>query len=583
MGLRGPGASRARLARETADQNKRRLPWLKKGLSRVGRIIAFLEFLPITKGKLVGKRMKLLPNQRKFIEKVYKPTGKQRVRIAIKSEPRGNGKTGLIAGLGLCHLLGPESEPRGEVYSAAIDRQQAGLIFNEMEAIILAVPEFACRVNPQRFHKRMEVLSGDGQGSVYEALSADARRAHGLAPSFWVYDELAQARDGELLENLRTAMGKRKAALGMVISTQAPTDDHPLSILIDDALAGHDDAVVVDLQSAPIDADPFSVKTIKACNPAAGVFLDLDDIVKEAEQARRIPIFAARFRNLRLNQRIDGNIDDRVITRPVWEACEAEIDVSDLKGRRCYGGLDLSGKHDLSALVLAFPDDDDGYDLLSFFWTPEGQMAVRRDRERQLFTTWIDKGFISLVPGPVIKFRYMAAQLGELMSDFDIRAIGFDRWRIDDFKVDMAEEGVDLPLEPYGQGFKDVSPAIEYFVELALSAKIRHDGNPVLTACVAGAITVKDAAGNLKLDKEKSNRASTVRIDGFQAALMAVGTAKRFIESDISVFERMAKMPAESTQSDDIDEAILADTRHPRWQEMRDRWEAKHLTTEDAY
>lgn len=530
MGLRGPGAGRAKAARERLAENERELPWQKDGLSRVERIIAFLEFLPITKGKLQGQQMKLLPKQRQFIERTYGPTGKDRVRLAIKSEPRGNGKTGLISGLGLCHLLGPESEPRGEVYSAAIDRQQAGIMFNEMEAIILAVPEFVARVNMQRFHKRMEVLNGDGAGSVYEALSADARRAHGLAPSFWVYDELAQARDGELLENLRTAMGKRKASLGMVISTQAPTNDHPLSLLIDDALSGADKSVVLELECAPLDADPFARKTIANCNPAAGIFLDLDDIVKEAEQARRVPLFEARYRNLRLNQRIDGNAENRIITRNQWEGLKGEVDVDALAGRQCFGGLDLSGKQDLTALVLAFPDgaSEPSYDLLSFFWTPAGQMEMRREREQSLFRLWVKQGHLNEVPGPVIKYRFMAAQFADLLRKFDIQAIGFDRWRIDDFKVDMAEEDVELPLEPYGQGFKDMSPAIEYFVELALSGRIRHNGNPVLNACVANAITVKDPAGNMKIDKEKSNKNASVRIDGLQAALMALGTAKRF-------------------------------------------------------
>lgn len=543
MGLRGPGASRAKAAREALAKRRRPLPWNKKGLGRVERIVAFLEFLPVTKGKLVGKKMRLLPEQRAFIDRVYRPTGTKRVRMALKSEPRGNGKTGLIAGLALCHLLGPESEPRGEVYSAAIDRQQAGLIFNEMEAIILAVPEFAAICNPIRFHKRIEVLSGPALGSLYEALSADARRAHGLAPSFWVYDELAQARDGELLENLRTAMGKRKAALGMVISTQAPNDDHPLSVLIDDAATSGDPSIVLDLRAAPPDADPFDRETIRACNPAAGVFLDLDDIVKEAEQARRVPLLEARYRNLRLNQRIDGNAEHRIVTRPIWESCRAEIGLRELEGRRCYGGLDLSGKDDLTALVLAFPDDqpDLGYDLVSFFWTPEGQLAARKDREREQFRFWIDKGHMTAVPGPVIKYRYMAAQLADLMRRFDIRAIGYDRWRIDDFKVDLTDEGVDLPLEPYGQGFKEVSPAIEYFVELALSGRIRHDGNPVLTACVANAITVRDPAGNMKIDKDKSNRGSTVRIDGAMAALMALGTAKRFVgEPEVDILAMVA-------------------------------------------
>ena len=120
-------------------------------MSRVAKVIAFLEFLPITKGKLTGRKLKLLPSQRAFIEDIYSRPDARPVRLGIFSEPRGNGKTGLIAGLVLCHLLGPEAEMRGECYSAGIDRLQAALIFNEMEAIILAVPEFAARCNIQRY------------------------------------------------------------------------------------------------------------------------------------------------------------------------------------------------------------------------------------------------------------------------------------------------------------------------------------------------------------------------------------------------------------------------------------------------
>ncbi|MCZ6847896.1 MAG: terminase large subunit, partial [Alphaproteobacteria bacterium] len=320
------------------------------------------------------------------------------------------------------------------------------------------------------------------------------------------------------------------ATLGMVISTQAQSDEHPLSVLIDDALGGHDPTVILELETAPMDADPFSAKTIKACNPAAGAFLDLAEIMKEAEEARRVPIYEARYRNLRLNQRIDTNTASRILAPSTWQACTAEIDMKTLKGRTCFGGLDLSGKHDLTALVLAFPDDevDVGYDLLSFFWTPEGQLPLRAQREQELFRAWIDGGHMYAVPGDVIRFRYMAAQLADLAQEFDIKMVGYDRWRIDDFTSDMADEGVELPLEPYGQGFKDMSPAVEYFVELALSARLRHSGNPVLNACVSNAITVSDPAGNLKIDKERSNVSSPVRIDGLQAALIALGTAKRF-------------------------------------------------------
>ena len=132
---------------------------MKPRLSRVERVIAFLEFLPITKGKLTGHKLKLLPSQRAFIEDLYGRPDNERVRLGIFSEPRGNGKTGLIAGLELCHLLGPEAEMRGECYSAGIDRQQAALIFNEMEAIIVR-----CRISANARNisvgKTIEVIEG---------------------------------------------------------------------------------------------------------------------------------------------------------------------------------------------------------------------------------------------------------------------------------------------------------------------------------------------------------------------------------------------------------------------------------------
>jgi hypothetical protein len=65
-------------------------------------------------------------------------------------------------------------------------------------------------------------------------------------------------KDRELLDTLMTAMGKQPQSLGIVISTQAATDDHPLSQLIDDGLAGLDPSLHVQLIAAPPEADPFS-------------------------------------------------------------------------------------------------------------------------------------------------------------------------------------------------------------------------------------------------------------------------------------------------------------------------------------
>ena len=150
-----------------------RFPWLTGKKTRAKRVIAFLEFLPITKGILRGKRMRLLPHQREFVERVYGGD----VRLAISSIARGNGKTGLAAGLVLAHMVGPEAEVRGEIYSAACNTKQAAIVFAEVEAIVTAVPEFEqFRIKATSFWKRMEVRAGPGKGTVYAVFPAKRKR-----------------------------------------------------------------------------------------------------------------------------------------------------------------------------------------------------------------------------------------------------------------------------------------------------------------------------------------------------------------------------------------------------------------------
>jgi phage terminase large subunit-like protein len=466
--------------------------------------------------------MKLLPTQRDFVQTIY---GKHsdKIRLGVLSEPRGNGKTGLISGLALCHLLGPECEPRGACYSAAIDRQQAAIIFEEMEAIIHAVPEFGARTNIQRRAKIVEVLSGDGAGSVYEALSADARRAHGLAPSFWAYDELAQARDRVLLDNLTTAMGKRKRSLGLIISTQAASDEHPLSEIIDDGLSGLDPTTVVRLISAPMDADPFDPKTIEAVNPAFGKFLDRDVVLQEAEKAKRLPSFETAFRNLRLNQRIAGHEQDLLISRAAYDEGSDPINLALFSdGRPVFGGLDLSARLDLTAAVFAAADDDGVVHLLPVAWTPEDTIAERTQRDRAPYDAWARQGDLKTTPGNVINYDFVAHELVTLASSMHLVRVYFDRWRIELLQKEIADLGAILPLQPLGQGWRDIPPCIEAFEALVAEGKIRHGGHPVMRWCFGNAVAVRDAAGARKLDKAKAFG----RIDLAQAAIMAIGAMK---------------------------------------------------------
>src|SRR5580765_4471151 len=278
MGLRGRGA-RARNTRNI--EGSRTQPWEQAGLTRAEKVIAFVEELTITAGPDVGKKLVMREWERDFIREVYavNKKGHRPVRTAVLSMGRKNGKTQIAAALALCHLCGPEAEPRGEVYACANDRFQASKIFNEMNAMISQNRWLFERTNVSRFTKEIEDLENR---SNYYTLTKEAKTNMGLSPSFVVYDELGQATDRDLYDALDSAMGGRKEPLMVVISTQAASSAAPLSQLIDYGLKVRQGEIKdpnfhLTLYSAPDDMDPWSPETWKIANPALGDFRSMED------------------------------------------------------------------------------------------------------------------------------------------------------------------------------------------------------------------------------------------------------------------------------------------------------------------
>jgi len=422
----------------------------------------------------------------------------------------------LLAGLALCHLCGPEAESRGEVYSCAYNKLQASLIHQEMSAIVHAVPRFFERINVQRHSKMMEVVAGKGAGSIYESLSADDKRAHGLSPTLWIYDEFAQAPNSDLLDNLRTAMGKRRESLGVVISTQAANDQHPLSRMIDDALLGNDPSIYLQLKSAPANADIFDERTWFACNEALGKFLSLEEFRDAARMAQRMNSFRAKFQNLRLNQRIDATV--QFINDPDWMACAKPLDFAALQNKPCYAGLDLSTTIDMSALVLYWPHNAA---IMPFFWLPEEGLSDRDRKEGGQYRIWKQADLLETTPGKAINFKAIIRRLAEIRLQYDLKAVAYDRWGIKTFNQMCDEEGVKLPLSEFGQGYVSMSPAVQALEAAVLDKRIHHGGHPILRWQIANAAVETDPKNNRTITKKRS----IGHVDGLIALLMALGMA----------------------------------------------------------
>jgi phage terminase large subunit-like protein len=472
--------------------------------------------------------MKLREWQKDFIRSVYREDddGNRPVRTAVLSMGRKNGKTGLIVPLAMCHLAGPEAEPRGEVFSAANDVAQAGRVFSEIVAILNSHPELDARCNVVKFRKEIEVLEGAGKGSIYKALSADATTKHGLSPSFIVYDELGQATKRDLYEALDTAMGARENPLMVVISTQAANDHAPMSELIDYGLkvnAGDvtDPTFHLTLYTAPDSADPWSLETWKLANPALGDFRSLPDVERQAAQAQRVPSKENAFRNLILNQRVAAHV--RFLAKAEWDRCGGAVDIEALKGRKCFGGLDLSAARDLTAWVLVFPMEDGTMHVLPRFYLPENGIADKSEADRVPYDVWARQGLLTLIPGSTIDPGFVAEAMAEDAARYQIEAVAYDRWRIEDLKRELARIGAVMNLVPHGQGFRDMSPAVDALERAVAESKLQHGSHPVLTMCAANAVITKDPAGGRKLDKAKA----AGRIDGLVALAMAGSIAAR--------------------------------------------------------
>lgn len=526
MAVRGIGAKA--LSERGKIEVRAVKPWEVPGLSRAGRVVAFLEDLPITAGKLAGQMMKLRPWQREFIEAVYAEDeeGRRPVRTAVLSMARKNGKTQLAAGLALCHLMGPEAEPRGEVYSAALTRDQAAKLFQEMVAILEAHEELSDRANVIKFNKQVEVLFGDGAGSLYAALSADAGSKMGLSPSCVIYDELGSAPNRDLFDALDTATGARDNPLMVCISTQAASDHHVFSELIDYGLRVQsgdvaDPSFHLTLYAAPQDADPWSREAWVAANPALADFRSLEDVVRQASQARLVPSKESAFRNLILNQRVSAV--SRFIHKAEWDNCNEPVDIAALAGRECYGGLDLSGSRDLTAFVLVFPGEGRRFQVLSRFFMPEENIESRSNEDRVPYKQWADQGYITLIPGSTIDYSFVAHEIFVASQEYDVKTVAYDRWRIDDLKRELGLFGGNIPLEPYSQSFKDMSPAVDFLERAVADRRLQHGNNPTLNMCAANAVVTRDATGQRKLDKAKA----TGRIDGLVALTMALQVSSR--------------------------------------------------------
>lgn len=501
-------------------------------MTRGERVIAFIErYCKVPEGAQVGQPIKLADFQRRFILEVYdNPHGTRRGYLSIG---RKNGKTAIIACILLANLVGPEAQLNGQLVSGALSRDQAALVFNLAAKMVQLSPELSKIIRIVPSGKR---LLGLPMNTEYKALAAEGKTAHGLSPFLAILDEMGQVKgpQSDFVDAITTSQGAHDAPLLLAISTQAPTDADLFSIWLDDAERSDDPSIVSHVYTAPEDCELEDPKAWAAANPALGLFRSEKDVAEQAAQAKRMPTNEATFRVLTLNQRV--NMVAAFVSPSVWKAGNAEPGALD---GVCYGGLDLSATTDLTAFVLTCRKDD-VVSVHPFFWMPADNVQEAARRDRAPYDMWVKQGLLRTTPGKVIDYDFVAKDIGEITAGLDVGKVGFDRWRMDRMQGALERQGVSLPLEPFGQGYVSMSPALDALEADLLAEKVRHGGHPVLAMCAANAVALPDPAGNRKLDKSKA----TGRIDGMVALAMAEGVEAMATDSEVSVDDWLAGLAA---------------------------------------
>lgn len=486
------------------------------------RAVKFLRVLRHPKSRQPNHAFELPDWQERIVRRIYGPChgdGRRIVRTVVILLPRGNRKTSLGAALGLLHTIGPESVAGGECLFAASDRKQARIGFEEATGIIGAMPEtVSSRLRPVDSKNRLYTPK---TGAFLEAISNDAGTHHGRTPVFALIDELHAWKKRDLWDVISTGLRKVPGSLKIIITTAGRGQENVAYEIVDYArrvARGEidDPTMLPILFETPADADWRDEEVWRRVNPGlANGFPDIDALRAAAREAEHRPGEREAFRQLHLNVWLDHSTDP-FVDMSVYDEGAGAVDLEDLEREPCWIGVDLSSVNDLTAVVAAWRDGDDGYVVHPWFFCPSDNLRGRADRDGVPYPEWAEQGFITATHGNVVDYRSVEDQIRELCARFDVREIAFDPHMARNMIANLLEDG--LPAVEMRQGWVTMAPAIKELERAIVGRRFRHGGHPVLRWNFANIAVETDKAGNKAFHKGKS----TDRIDGAVAAAMAV-------------------------------------------------------------
>jgi phage terminase large subunit-like protein len=504
------------------------------------RAVGFFEkYLVHVKGQWAGKPIMLEAWQQ---EEIIRPLfgwkhaagerkGARRFRRLWLELPKKNGKSALASGLGLL-LTVFDRESGAEVYSAATDKDQAKIVYGDAVKMLEASKKLRKYATPGK-----KVISVARTNSFFQAVSSEVASKHGYNSHGVLVDEVHAHRTPDLIDVLvNGAMLARRQPMVALITTAGwdqtsicwEYHKEALAVLEDEKL---DEEQLVCIYAAEPTDDWTSPATWRKANPNLGVTITEAGLRKECERAQRKPRLQNQFKQLHLNIWTQ----QATVWLPMnkWDAHPGEVNLEELRGARCWGGLDLSSTTDLSAFVLIFKLQE-AFKIVPWFFIPRENIRERETKDAVAYETWVKQGLIRATEGNVIDYNVIQAVIEDAAQQYDLQQVGFDPYNATQIvtnlglKLDKPQRQVMVPVR---QGMLSMSPPTKEMERLVLLGKLHHGGNPVLRWMANNAAVEQDSTGNIKPVK----KSSTARIDGVVATVMALSRAQ-LDKTQVSVY-----------------------------------------------
>ncbi|WP_270593699.1 MULTISPECIES: terminase large subunit [Butyricimonas] len=480
------------------------------------KALEFFSLLRHYKGKWAGAEFVLEGWQCFVVASIFgwkKAGGVRRFNVGYLEVSRKNGKTQLAAAIGLIMLLA-DGEFGAEVYSAAVDKDQASICWSAAGAMIQQSPVLRKRT---LVSKKSIVV--ENTMSVFKAFSRDTNNKDGFNPSCGICDEVHAWTTFDIYDVIESGMGARTQPLIFMTTTAGLNlslpcyDKRRVYIEILDGIKEQDDTFILIFSLDEKDDWKNSETWTKAC-PNLGVSVNMDYMERRLKAAMNDPSKEVEFKTKNLNLWVDAPtvwISDEIIMGNNHGTLD---DV--LLGEECYGGLDLASTGDINALALFFPGLSHN-PVKMFFWIPEAKMIEKEDKVN--YRVWVDQGYITTTLGNIIDTEFLKEDIELILRRYDVKNLSYDPFLAANGVIQhLGDRGYYDVMDELPQRITTLSQPTKELQRMLLSRSMDLMNNPVLRWMFRNVFIYTDPNLNIRIDKKRSSE----KVDGCAALVNAV-------------------------------------------------------------